>query len=70
MNYVLLISRGSKIRKQRISRGLTQVQLANLAGLTRYKIIVVEKGAPSVSMIAYPRTLAALSKNGDSKKGN
>ncbi len=61
MDYILLICRlGSKIRKQRISRGLTQVQLAKLAGLTRYKIIAAEKGAPSVSMIAYARTLAAL----------
>lgn len=65
MDYILLISRlGSKIRKQRISRGLTQVQLAKLAGLTRYKIIAVEKGGRSVSMIAYARTLAALKQKG------
>lgn len=61
MDCVLLISRlGTQLREKRIARGLTQAQLAELAGLTRYKIIAVEKGAPSVSMIAYARTLAAL----------
>lgn len=61
MDYVLLISRlGNQLREKRIARGLTQVQLARIAGLTRYKIIAVEKGTPSVSMIAYARTLAAL----------
>ncbi|AHZ69802.1 putative XRE family transcriptional regulator [Pseudomonas mandelii JR-1] len=43
-----------------MNRGLTQAQLAELAGLTRYKIIAVEKGTLSVGMIAYARMLAAL----------
>jgi transcriptional regulator with XRE-family HTH domain len=39
---------------------LTQAQLAELAGLTRYKVIAVEKGNLSVGMIAYARILGAL----------
>ena len=61
MDYSLLITRlGNQLREKRISRGLTQAQLAELAGLTRYKVIAVEKGTLSVGMIAYARILAAL----------
>ena len=61
MDYAFLISRlGVKLREKRLNRGLTQAQLAELAGLTRYKIIAVEKGTLSVGMIAYARVLAAL----------
>ena len=61
MDYSLLITRlGIQLREKRISRGLTQAQLADLAGLTRYKVIAVEKGTLSVGMIAYARVLAAL----------
>jgi DNA-binding XRE family transcriptional regulator len=45
---------------KRINRGLTQVQLAKLAGLTRQKVIAVEKGTLTVGMIAFARVLAAL----------
>jgi transcriptional regulator with XRE-family HTH domain len=61
MDYILLISRlGTQLREKRINRGLTQAQLADLAGLTRYKVIAVEKGTLSVGMIAYARVLGAL----------
>ena len=61
MDYFLLIARlGNQLREKRISRGLTQAQLAALAGLTRYKVIAVEKGTLSVGMIAYARVLGAL----------
>ena len=61
MDYSLIISRlGKQIREKRINRGLTQVQLAELAGLTRHKVIAVEKGTLSVGMIAFARILAAL----------
>ncbi|MDR7053205.1 transcriptional regulator with XRE-family HTH domain [Pseudomonas koreensis] len=61
MDYSLLITRlGIQLREKRINRGLTQAQLAGLAGLTRYKVIAVEKGTLSVGMIAYARVLAAL----------
>ncbi|MBK5377217.1 helix-turn-helix domain-containing protein [Pseudomonas sp. TH43] len=61
MDHSLLINRlGIQLRKKRIDRGLTQAKLADLAGLTRYKVIAVEKGTLSVSMIAYARVLAAL----------
>ncbi|WLH35282.1 helix-turn-helix domain-containing protein [Pseudomonas sp. FP2196] len=61
MDHSLLINRlGLQLREKRINRGLTQAQLADLAGLTRYKIIAIEKGTLSVGMIAYARVLAAL----------
>ncbi|MGY2443420.1 transcriptional regulator [Pseudomonas sp. SDO52101_S400] len=61
MDYFLLIARlGNQLREKRIGRGLTQAQLAALAGLTRYKVIAVEKGTLSVGMIAYARVLGAL----------
>ncbi|MNW06116.1 anaerobic benzoate catabolism transcriptional regulator [compost metagenome] len=61
MDYFLLIARlGNQLREKRVSRGLTQAQLAELAGLTRHKVIAVEKGTLSVGMIAYARILGAL----------
>ncbi|WP_253436084.1 helix-turn-helix transcriptional regulator [Pseudomonas migulae] len=61
MDHALLISRlGRQIREKRMNRGITQAQLAELAGLTRQKVIAVEKGALSVSMMAYARVLGAL----------
>ena len=61
MDYSLLISRlASQIREKRINRGLTQASLAELAGLTRQKVIAVEKGTLTVAMVAYARVLGAL----------
>ncbi|RON19789.1 helix-turn-helix transcriptional regulator [Pseudomonas frederiksbergensis] len=61
MDYSLLIYRlGKQIREKRMNRGLTQANLAELAGLTRQKVIAVEKGTLSVSMSAYARVLGAL----------
>lgn len=61
MDYSLIISRlGQQVREKRINRGLTQAQLADLAGLTRQKVIAVEKGTLSVAMVAYARVLGAL----------
>ncbi|EUB86784.1 helix-turn-helix transcriptional regulator [Pseudomonas sp. GM30] len=61
MDHTLVISRlGSQIREKRLSRGLTQAQLAELASLTRHKVIAVEKGTLSVGIIAYARVLGAL----------
>ncbi|WP_448106259.1 helix-turn-helix domain-containing protein [Pseudomonas azerbaijanoccidentalis] len=61
MDYSLLVSRlGKQIRDKRVNRGLTQARLAELAGLTRQKVIEVEKGTLSVAMVAYARVLGAL----------
>ncbi|MEN5043043.1 MULTISPECIES: helix-turn-helix transcriptional regulator [Pseudomonas] len=61
MDHTLLISRlGTQIRERRLSRGLTQAQLAELASLTRHKVIAVEKGTLSVGIVAYARVLGAL----------
>jgi len=61
MDHVLLMSRlAAQLRKKRMTVGLTQAQLADLARVTRYKVIAIEKGSLSVSMDAYARVIAAL----------
>ena len=61
MDYSLLIYRlGIQIREKRLSRGLTQADLAQIAGLTRQKVVAVEKGTLSVGVNAYARVLGAL----------
>lgn len=61
MDHALLTARlGDQIRQKRLNRGLTQAELASLAGLTRQKVIAVEKGSLSVGMAAYARVLASL----------
>ena len=61
MDYQLLSQRlGVQIREKRLARGLTQAALALVAGLTRQKVIAVERGSESVGMSAYARVLGAL----------
>ncbi|WP_242209565.1 MULTISPECIES: helix-turn-helix domain-containing protein [unclassified Pseudomonas] len=61
MDHVLLMSRlAAQLRIKRRARGLTQAQLADLARVTREKVIAIEKGYLSVSMNAYARVIAAL----------
>ncbi len=57
----LIIERlGEQIRARRLNRGLTQQALATLSGLTRQKVIAMEKGSLSVAIGAYARALAAV----------
>ena len=61
MDYSLITLRlGEQLRQRRRNRGLTQASLASLAGITRQKVIAIEKGDLSVGMMAYARALAAL----------
>ncbi|WP_455914127.1 helix-turn-helix domain-containing protein [Pseudomonas syringae] len=61
MDATLLLERlGSQIEEMRRSRGLTQVQLAYQAGMTRQKLAEVEKGSPTVAVNFYAKVLAAL----------
>ncbi|KIH85360.1 helix-turn-helix transcriptional regulator [Pseudomonas batumici] len=61
MDYQTITQRlGLQIRDKRVNRGLTQAQLAHLAGLTRQKVVAVEKGSGTVSVTAYARALGAL----------
>jgi transcriptional regulator with XRE-family HTH domain len=48
------------LREARKRRGLTQAQVATIAGVPRLKVIQVEKGAASVSAGAYAAIAAAL----------
>lgn len=61
MDYALITTRlGEQVRQRRLNRGLTQARLAALAGITRQKVIAIEKGGLSVGMVAYARALGAL----------
>ncbi|HCE6430175.1 TPA: helix-turn-helix transcriptional regulator [Pseudomonas aeruginosa] len=61
MDYSLITRRlGEQIRLRRLNRGLTQAKLAALAGITRQKVIAIERGDLSVGMTAYARVLGAL----------
>jgi DNA-binding XRE family transcriptional regulator len=51
---------GATIRTARISRGLTQAQLAGLCGLTRLRIIGIEQGNPSIKIDAYFRAATSM----------
>lgn len=51
---------GTQLRTLRLNRGYKQADLAKLAGITRQKLIEIEKGSLSVSMNAYARVVAAL----------
>ena len=58
---VLLLQRlGTDLRALRQRRGLTQAALAAQAGLTRAKVLQVEKGLASVSAGAYAAVAQAL----------
>ncbi len=61
MDTQTLLSRfGKAVREARQRRGLTQADLARLAGLPRLKVIQIEKGEASVSIGAYASVSAAL----------
>lgn len=53
MDYSLITQRlGDQLLQRRCNRGLTQAALAALAGITRQKVIAIEKGDLSVGMMA------------------
>lgn len=61
MDYFLIASRlGQQMRQRRLNLGLTQAKLASLAGITRQKVIAIERGDLSVGMMAYALVLGAL----------
>ena len=51
---------GKTLRDARARRGLTQAQLAALAGLPRLKVIQAEQGSASVAIGAYAAVANAL----------
>lgn len=51
---------GGALRQARRSRGLTQADAAQRAGLARGRVIQAEKGAGSLSMRAYAQLAASL----------
>jgi len=57
----LLLSRlGESLRQLRTQRGLTQAQLADLAGLTRRMIVQIEQGRATVAVRAYVAAAEAM----------
>lgn len=55
-----LVRFGRNIRRARQARGLTQVQLAESAGLSRHTVARVEHGSPGTAMSAYLTVMSAL----------
>lgn len=55
-----LVGLGARLREARTRRGLSQAQLASLAGLTRLRVIDIERGSASVSMGAYAQVARGL----------
>jgi transcriptional regulator with XRE-family HTH domain len=51
---------GQRLRALRQNRGLTQLALAQRAGVTRLKVIAIEAGSGSVAMGSYARVASAL----------
>lgn len=51
---------GERLREARRSRGLTQQQVADRAGLSRKQIIQIEQGVGRVSIDDYARVASAL----------
>lgn len=61
MDAELILSRlGNQIKTMRQHRGLSQSQLAMLAGTTRQKVAAIEVGDGKVGSVYYGKALAAL----------
>jgi transcriptional regulator with XRE-family HTH domain len=56
----LLLQLGQRLRRIRISRGLTTVQTAESAGLSRMTLRAIEVGEPTPSIGSYLRVMRAL----------
>jgi transcriptional regulator with XRE-family HTH domain len=62
MDPELLIQRlGQQIKDMRTQRGMTIIELAARANVTRQKLSEIEKGKLTVSMFLYAKVLSALS---------
>lgn len=57
---LILVRLGDQIKTMRQRRGLSQAQLASLAGTTRQKVAAIESGDGSVGSLYYGKVLAAL----------
>lgn len=55
-----LLRLGRQLRELRQHRGLTQVELARRAGITRLSLIAIEQGRGSVRMQAFAQLAAAM----------
>jgi HTH-type transcriptional regulator / antitoxin HipB len=60
MDMLPLIRLGKSLRDMRDRRSMTQAQVAQLANVSRLKVIQVERGDPCVSMKAYACIAKAL----------
>lgn len=61
----LLLQLGERLRSLRKSRGMTAVQMSELAGVTRTTLRAVESGDPASAMGTYLRVMAVLGISGE-----
>lgn len=60
LNQQLLLQLGARLRHARVKRGLTTIQLAQQARISRMTLSAVEAGAPSPTMGSYLRVMGVL----------
>lgn len=60
---------GERIKKARLRRNIGTEQLAEQAGIGRGTLVMIEKGAPSVSIGAYMAVFLALGLETDLNRG-
>jgi transcriptional regulator with XRE-family HTH domain len=60
MKSLPMVRLGKSLRDMRKHRGLTQEQVAALAGVPRLKVIQIEKGDSKVSVDAYAQVARAV----------
>ena len=58
---LILVRLGTEVRAARKRRGLTQADLARLAGMTRQKVAAIEAGDGTVGALYYGKVLGAMS---------
>lgn len=61
----LLLQLGGRLRRARIKRGLTTMQMAQKAGISRMTLSAVEAGAPAPTMGTYIRVMSVLGASKD-----
>jgi transcriptional regulator with XRE-family HTH domain len=60
MRRTILEKFGQKVRAERLKQNLTQMQLANKAGISRVYVWMIEKGKKSITLINIEKLAKAL----------
>lgn len=61
----LLLQLGERLKRARLKRGLTTIEMARQAGISRVTLSAVEAGEPTPTMGTYLRVMSVLGVSGD-----